>query len=95
MEMLMREAAVEFASDRITVNAIAPGAVMVEHKSGRPRDFRETLKPVQAGSWTSKYRLGRAGLPSDTANLACFLASNEAEHITGATFRLDGGAMLL
>jgi len=92
LEMLMREAAVEFAADRITVNAIAPAAVDIEGKTGAPRAF--TLKDTGARRM-SLYPLGRRGLPSDVAYLACFLASKEACHITGATYRIDGGAMLL
>jgi glucose 1-dehydrogenase len=92
LEMLMREAAAEFAGDGITVNSIAPAGVLIEGKTGNPRPIitRNTGK-----RHFNKYLLGRFGLPSDTASLACFLASEEACHITGATLRVDGGSMLL
>jgi glucose 1-dehydrogenase len=96
LEMLTREAAVEFAGDGITVNSIAPAAVKIEGKTGSPNfNSLRFKKRGNNRSILSKYRLGRIGLPSDTANLACFLASAEACHITGANIRIDGGAMLL
>ena len=95
MGMLAREAAIELARDKITVNIIAPAAVEIEGKSGDPRPMGSTFKTTGNINWISKYPLGRVGMPSDTANMVCYLASKEAEHITGTTFRLDGGAMLL
>ena len=95
MEMLMREAAVEFAPDKITINIIAPGAVAIEGKTGDPRSMSSTLKNIGRLNWMQKYRLGRMGLPSDIAYMASYLASVKAEHITGTIFRLDGGSMLM
>ena len=95
LKMFMREAAVEFAPDKITVNIIAPAAVTIESKTGNPRAIDSTFKRMENVSRINRYQLGRMGLPSDTANMACYLASKEAEHITGTTIRLDGGAMLL
>ena len=40
------------------------------------------------------YALGRTGLPDDSGYLCVYLASQEAEHITGAAIRADGGSML-
>jgi NAD(P)-dependent dehydrogenase (short-subunit alcohol dehydrogenase family) len=37
--------------------------------------------------------LGRSNAPSDIANMACFLASTEADNITGQSFNVDGGLM--
>jgi len=93
--MLAREAAIEFAPDKITVNVIAPAGVKLdEAKTGDPRWL--TSKPDAAGkAQFGRYPLGREGLPSDVAHLACFLASPEACFITGTTIRLDGAAMLL
>jgi glucose 1-dehydrogenase len=93
MEMLCREAAVEFAPDRITVNAIAPAAVAIEGKTGNPRPM--TVQPVGNSRHRLMYPLGRVGTPQDVAGLACFLASEEAAFITGTTIRQDGCAMLL
>ncbi|GHU72105.1 glucose 1-dehydrogenase [Clostridia bacterium] len=91
--MLCREAAIEFARDGITVNIIAPGGVVIEGKTGAPKTF--SMLRLERARYLSKYPLGRIGVPRDTAEAACFLASEEAEHITGTTLRLDGGTVLL
>jgi 3-oxoacyl-[acyl-carrier protein] reductase len=39
--------------------------------------------------------LGRLGTPNDVANLVCFLASDEAGYITGQTFNVDGGMVMI
>jgi NAD(P)-dependent dehydrogenase (short-subunit alcohol dehydrogenase family) len=41
--------------------------------------------------WLS--RAGRSNSPDDIANMACFLASAEADNITGQSFNVDGGLM--
>jgi glucose 1-dehydrogenase len=93
LEMLCREAAIEFARDGITVNLIAPGGVIIEGKTGNPKPF--SVVRVPRARMLTKYPLGRPGLPKDTAAVACFLAGEEAEHITGTTVRVDGGTVLL
>ena len=91
IEMLMREAALEFAPDGITVNSIAPGGVYIENKSGNPRpmSFKGGIKRKLMNP------LGRLAYPADVGKLACFLASDEAEHINGTTIRVDGGYVLV
>ncbi|MDR1600108.1 MAG: SDR family oxidoreductase [Oscillospiraceae bacterium] len=93
MLMLCREAAIAFARDGVTVNIIAPGAVVIEGKTGDPKSFsvlrRKPIRPM------TLYPLGRVGVPMDTGEAACFLASRAAGHITGTTIRVDGGSMLL
>jgi len=84
---------VEFARDGVTVNAIAPGAVKIEGKTGDPRPIIQRDVPGRLPQ--VRQLTGRVGLPSDVAALARFLASPEACHITGVTVRVDGGAMLL
>lgn len=93
LEMLCREAAIEFGADKITVNIIAPAAVRIEGKTGNPKQF--TLKNVDRKRHFRIYPFGRVGLPSDVASIACFLASGEASQISGTTIRIDGCSMLL
>jgi len=81
----------------ITVNAICAGLI----KTGRITDLGESLAPAHvdnyafAQEWLKKqvsaYPLGRLGEVSDVANLAAFLASCQAEWITGSLITLDGG----
>lgn len=93
LKMLCREAAIEFAPYGITVNLIAPGGVKIEGKTGAPRTplYRTVPRPRRL----SQYPLGRIGLPSDSGELACYIASDKSDHLSGASIRLDGCAMLL
>ncbi|MDD9268541.1 SDR family NAD(P)-dependent oxidoreductase [Paenibacillus sp. GCM10023248] len=84
IHMLGRESAIELAKYGITVNTIEPGAVDVG-KQGK----------LKRGVNRKKFPMGRVGLPSDIASMACYIASEESEFMTGASIRLDGGSMLL
>jgi len=66
----------------ITVNVIQPGAINTDMN---PQDgaFADTLNKLAA--------LGRYGQPEDIAAAVAFLASPEANYITGATLNVDGG----
>jgi 3-oxoacyl-[acyl-carrier protein] reductase len=83
----IRAAALEFAPDRITVNGIEPGNILTEgmqlHRSVEFIRSMEAMVP-----------LGRLGTPDDIANAALFLASDEANYITGTTIVVDGGQIL-
>lgn len=77
--------AVELAPKGITVNAIAPGLVATE--------MIENVKGL-AGDLTKRVPCGRFALPSEIASLVTFLASDEAEYITGQVIVIDGGLSL-
>ncbi len=81
---MTRSMAANYAKYKIRVNAIAPGAILTE----RVRKFIEADPNVakMAGS----HLLGM-GEPEDIANMALFLASDEARIITGAIFPVDSG----
>lgn len=82
---LTRVMAVELAEHRITANCIVPGPVtnaMLTNLYGEER-LRERKRTIP---------LGRLAEASEVANLAVFLASEEAGYITGQSFVLDGGA---
>ncbi len=90
IQMLMREAALELRRDEITVNAILPGGTHVEFKSGET--FQMPHKRVKR---EREYeRAFGTGSPSDSGNLAVFLASDMASYITGTSIRVDGGIVL-
>lgn len=93
MNMLMREAAVELAPMGITVNCVAPGGVKIEGKTGNPRKFTVRSFPEQKAR--TPFRLGRYGLPRDSAGMVAYLVGPEADHVTGTTIRVDGGSMLV
>ncbi|RFU31051.1 hypothetical protein B7463_g5280, partial [Scytalidium lignicola] len=83
-----RGLAAEWAKDNIRFNAICPVAGdtgMVENYLGKP-DTPENRKGVLAG-----IPLGRLCQPFDIANMAAYLASDEAEFMTGSIIDVDGG----
>lgn len=75
----------ELGKQKITVNAIAPGFIKSEMTDKIPP---EILK-LSLGLVPSK----EIGHPEDVANLAAFLASDEAGYISGQVIRIDGGMM--
>jgi NAD(P)-dependent dehydrogenase (short-subunit alcohol dehydrogenase family) len=83
IEMFTKVAAVELGPYKITVNCVAPGAIEVERTRQETGDF--------AGTWSRETPLGRIGVPRDVGRAVAFLASDEAEFITGQTLWVDGG----
>ena len=84
---LTKSMAKELGSRNITVNAVAPGYITTDMTSELNDEVKEQLK--------SSIPLGRLGTPNDVANLVCFLASDEAGYITGQTFNVDGGMVMI
>ncbi|MBW2063036.1 MAG: SDR family oxidoreductase [Deltaproteobacteria bacterium] len=76
--------AVSYARDRVRVNCICPGFILVE----RIMDDTDPNKKFAPFVRQSLTRLGR---PQDIAYTAVYLASNESEYVTGAVFNIDGG----
>ena len=84
---LTKSMAKELGSRNITVNAVAPGYITTDMTNVLNDEIKEQLK--------SSIPLGRLGTPNDVANLVCFLASDEAGYITGQTFNVDGGMVMI
>ncbi len=82
-----RATALELAPYRVRVNAIAPGTT----DTAQPR-YGMSEEELQAAG--RQVPLGRMGTPEDVADLAVFLASAEARHITGQTLHVNGGQYL-
>ena len=91
LKMLVREAALEFAKYGITVNCIAPGGVDIEGKPGSPR--HPLYRKVPHPGAMDHHPLGR-GLPKHCGDLACWIATEASEHLSGTSIRLDGCSML-
>jgi len=87
MRMLMRNLAVELGPLGITVNNVAPGAIVTPINKALLED-----KP-KLNALLNNIPLGRMGTPDDVAGLVAFLASDDAAYITGSTFVVDGGLM--
>lgn len=80
---LTKSVAKELAARNVTVNAIAPG--MIE------TDMTDVLSDKVKEAMLSSIPAKRAGKPEDIAYAVAFLASKEAEYITGQTICVDGG----
>ncbi len=87
--MLTREAAIEFIKYGITVNAVLPGAIKIEFKSGVTHPMKWRYVPRKR-----RYQFVGAGMPEDVANVVVFLASEKSSHINGVCIRVDRGAVL-
>ena len=78
-----KDLALELAADSITVNAVCPGAIETP--------AQDYLEPEQIQKATRRTPLGRFGTPRDIAGACVFLASDDAEWITGSGMIVDGG----
>jgi glucose 1-dehydrogenase len=80
---LAKSMALELGPRGITANAISPGATLTERTVSDDPDF--------ASHWAGVTPTGRVGTVEDVAAAALFLASPQAQHITGQTIQVDGG----
>jgi NAD(P)-dependent dehydrogenase (short-subunit alcohol dehydrogenase family) len=89
LNQLTRNIAVEFGSEGIRANTIAPGLVKTE--------FAGPLwqNPELAKAQIEKTPLGRIGEPEDIAGAAVFLASQASGWMTGQTLVIDGGVTVV
>lgn len=86
--LMMKSIAQEVAPWRIRVNSICPGAI----RTPINREAWETVEAYQDLMRLIPYK--RIGEPEDIARLAVWLASDEADYITGASLFVDGGMTL-
>jgi NAD(P)-dependent dehydrogenase (short-subunit alcohol dehydrogenase family) len=86
---LTRAMALDHAREKIRVNCICP--TIVETELGMQSVRRTGNAGAEIQKRIAEIPLGRLGKPDDVANMAVYLASDEASWITGASFPLDGG----
>ncbi|MEJ9279951.1 3-oxoacyl-[acyl-carrier-protein] reductase [Ureibacillus thermosphaericus] len=73
----------ELASRNILVNAVAPGFITTEMTDALPEDIKNSM--------LSQIPLAKLGKPEHVAKAVVFLASDDAEYITGQVLHVDGG----
>ena len=78
--------ALEYAKRGITVNCIAPGAIKTP--------MIDVLSDEAKAAFINKIPVGYFGNPDDIAHTVLFLASKEAEYITGQTIHVNGGMFM-
>lgn len=83
----IRTAALEYARQNITVNGVEPGYILTQAMSalGGEEELNAMAQCIPQG---------HLGAPEDIANTMLFLASREANYITGQTIVVDGGSTL-
>ncbi|HLE49706.1 MAG TPA: 3-oxoacyl-ACP reductase family protein [Patescibacteria group bacterium] len=82
---MVESMALDLAKRGINVNAIAPGAIESDMTKGALEN------PETAKSFLSRVPKGRIGQPADIGAATAFLASDEADYITGTVLYVDGG----
>ena len=88
VRMLTRTLALELAPHKINVNSLAPGMVLTPFNQAAIDDPELLDEQVQSIPWK------RAAEPEEIARLAVFLASSDADYVTGASYVMDGGLMI-
>lgn len=76
----------EYAKDGILVNAVAPGFINTKILQNIPEKVMQKI--------LEQIPLGRFGAPEEVAKLVCFLASDDANYITGQVININGGVYM-
>jgi len=94
---LTQSLAVEFAEHGIRVNAICPGVVPTPMWDTQIQNYarKRNLAPEEVMPYfASKIPMGRIGTAEEIARAAIFLASDDADYITGQAINVSGGAVM-
>jgi len=96
LAQLTRCLALDFGKYGIRVNCICPGDINTNNWYQRGTERQKKIDPFDKEGFirdaSANSLLNRVGKPEEVANLALFLASDEASYITGASVVIDGGA---
>ncbi|MCU1477582.1 MAG: Short-chain dehydrogenase/reductase, partial [Subtercola sp.] len=84
---LTRVTALELGCEAITANCICPGYVLTEMGAATRTDD-------DVAEWSSYSPLGRLARPDDVAGVAAFLASADADYLTGQAINVTGGMIM-
>ena len=87
MISMYKSIALEVAQRNLRVNIIAPGFIRTP--------MTDKLNDDQVKTILEKIPMNKLGTPNDVANVAVFLTSDEASYITGQTFHVNGGMLMV
>jgi glucose 1-dehydrogenase len=87
LKMLCRNLAIELAPYNITVNNVAPGAIETPINTALLND------KAKLDALLSNIPLRRLGKPADVSGAVVYLASSDADYVTGTTLIVDGGLL--
>lgn len=87
LKMMTRTLATELAPLGVTINSIAPGAIET------PINAKLLKDPGKLNALLGNIPVKRMGKPEDVAGVAAFLASRDADYMTGTTVFVDGGLL--
>jgi NAD(P)-dependent dehydrogenase (short-subunit alcohol dehydrogenase family) len=80
---LTKTAAIEYAQNKIRVNAVAPGYIET--------DMTKNVMAVRGDQILSTTPMRRMGTAQEIAEMVCWLCSDRASYVNGATYNVDGG----
>jgi len=84
---LTRAAALEWGAHGITANSLCPGYILTEMGAATRTD-------ADIATWSTYSPLGRLGQAADVAGVAAFLASSDADYVTGQAINVTGGMVM-
>ena len=93
--MATKVMALEWAQYNIRVNCIAPGAIETRLYDAIFALLPEEEARAQKKQAAKRIPMGRVGEPGEIADAMLFLASDASSYMTGQTFAVDGGALLI
>src|SRR5581483_6488050 len=91
---LTKVMALELGPYNINVNGLAPGFTLVEHSKSFHRDAVQMSLTI-GERYVQNQMIRRVGVPTDVAAAGLFLASADADHITGQILHVDGGLRVI
>jgi 3-oxoacyl-[acyl-carrier protein] reductase len=84
---MMKSVAAEYAKRNVTANCIAPGIIA--------SPMIDKLNEKQREAILARVPAGKLGTPRDVAAAAVYLASDEAQYVTGQTLHVNGGMAMI